>query len=101
MVYVAVVLPLLCGCRKDLCYDHESHSFSVKTDVAASWEQEWERTYAVDWEQEWNAAWRRGYDELRPEVSEGIRGVVYNPDGRFVENNLPAEGGRLPMSRLL
>ena len=98
MVYVAVVLPLLCGCRKDLCYDHESHSFSVKTDVAASWEQEWERTYAVDWEQEWNAAWRRGYDELRPEVSEGIRGVVYNPDGRFVENNLPAEGGRLPMS---
>ena len=61
MVYVAVVLPLLCGCRKDLCYDHESHSFSVKTDVAASWEQEWERTYAVDWEQEWNAAWRRVY----------------------------------------
>ena len=34
-----ILLLLTFGCRKDLCYDHELHSASVKTMVAADWEQ--------------------------------------------------------------
>ena len=54
-----LVLPLLTfGCRKELCYDHELHSASVKTVIAADWEQEWERAYDFDWEQNWkNIMW--------------------------------------------
>lgn len=33
-----ILLLLTFGCRKDLCYDHELHSASVKTVVAADWE---------------------------------------------------------------
>lgn len=93
-----LILPLLIfGCRKDLCYDHELHSASVKTVVAADWEQEWERTYDFDWEQNWNVLWGREYDELCPDIAEGIRALVYSDGGGFSENNLPADGGRLPM----
>ena len=52
-----ILLLLTFGCRKDLCYDHELHSASVKTVVAADWEQEWERVYDFDWEQNWNVLW--------------------------------------------
>ena len=92
-----ILLLLTFGCRKDLCYDHELHSASVKTVVAADWEQEWERTYDFDWEQNWNVLWGREYDELRPDIAEGIRALVYSAGGGFSENNLSAEGGRLPM----
>ena len=27
----------LTGCRKDLCYNHDEHSFSVKVDIVADW----------------------------------------------------------------
>ena len=92
-----ILLLLTFGCRKDLCYDHELHSASVKTVVAADWEQEWERVYDFDWEQNWNVLWGREYDELRPDIAEGIRALVYSAGGGFSENNLSAEGGRLPM----
>ena len=92
-----ILLLLTFGCRKDLCYDHELHSASVKTVVAADWEQEWERAYDFDWEQNWNVLWGREYDALRPDIAEGIRALVYSAGGGFSENNLSAEGGRLPM----
>ena len=92
-----ILLLLTFGCRKDLCYDHELHSASVKTVVAADWEQEWERAYDFDWEQNWNVLWGREYDELRPDIAAGIRALVYSDGGGFSENNLPADGGRLPM----
>ena len=41
--------------------------------------------------------WGREYDELRPDIAEGIRALVYSAGGGFSENNLSAEGGRLPM----
>ena len=44
---------VLTGCRKDLCYNHDEHSFSVKVDIVADWEQEWERMHDMDWEQNW------------------------------------------------
>ena len=95
---IALLCVLLTGCRKDLCYDHDTHSYGVKVHVAADWEQEWERTYEYDWEALWQESWGHLYDELRPEVADGIRAVVYTADGDYAENNLPSEGGRLPMN---
>lgn len=50
---LALLLLTATGCRKDLCYNHDEHSYSVKTVVQASWVQLWERTYSVDWEELW------------------------------------------------
>jgi len=95
---LALLLLTATGCRKDLCYNHDEHSYSVKIDLVAEWELEWERTYNFDWEELWLEEWERLYEEFRPEAAEGIRAVVYHTDGTYSESNLPAEGGRLPMA---
>ena len=43
----ALVMASLAGCRKDLCYNHDEHALTVKTDIAADWEREWERVACV------------------------------------------------------
>lgn len=91
-----LLLASLSGCRKDLCYNHEEHSMAVKTHVQAAWEQEWEREFHINWEEVWKEEWPREYDEFRPEVSEGIRAIVYT-DEKYAESNLNSEGGRLAM----
>lgn len=90
-----VLFPI--SCRKDLCYNHEEHSYSVKVNMVSEWEQEWERAYDYDWKQLWNGEWNRAYDDLRPEPADGIRVQVYTDDGQNIESNLSAEGGRLSM----
>lgn len=98
---LAALAVLPTGCRKDLCYDHDEHNYAVKVDAVASWEREWERSHAVDWESEWAGRGWDGwiaYDALRPDAADGIRCVVYKSDGIHSSNNLPPEGGRLPLS---
>ena len=88
----------LTGCRKDLCYNHDEHAYSVKVDILADWEQEWERMHDTDWEQNWLEDFSCGYDDLRPEVADGIRALVYADEGGdYSEYNLESTGGRLPM----
>ncbi len=89
-------LPVLAGCRKDLCYDHDEHGYAVRTYVAADWEILWHRAYEIDWESRWPAHWLP-YESLHPEVPDGIRAIVYKEDGGRSEYNLPPEGGRLYM----
>ena len=99
-VCAAALLVGLTSCRKDLCYDHDSHGASVKVDVTATWEQEWERDHGTGWEESWSGqGWDEwmAYNDLRPEVPDGIRAVLYTPSGTRDERNLPAEGGRLAM----
>lgn len=86
-----------CGCRKDLCYNHDEHALTVKLQAVPTWEQEWERMYDNDWKNEWKQKWGIAYDDLRPEPAEGIRAIAYGADGYYQEVNLPAEGGRLPV----
>ena len=90
-----LLMAALTGCRKDLCYDHDTHGLQVRLYVDADWEQEWERTYDYDWQQLWRNHWTYLYDDLRPGVPEGIRTVAYNENGRYAEGNLEAEGGRV------
>lgn len=90
---------LTTGCRKDLCFDHDEHALTVKTDIAADWEQEWERPYDMDWQGTWDELLMgRPYDDLRPEAAAGIRALVYSDGELIAENNLPATGGRLPLN---
>lgn len=96
MILVGLVT-LFTGCRKDLCYDHPDHAFSVQVDLSATWEQEWERGYQTDWEAMWNPAWSQSYDDLRPDVPAGIRARVYTGGAAENEANLSPEGGRLYM----
>ncbi|MCL1616609.1 DUF5119 domain-containing protein [Bacteroides sp. ET71] len=94
-----IILLLLSGCRKDLCYTHDEHGWAVKVNVVADWEQEWERMHETDWEQNWMEDFSCSYDELRPDVADGIRVLVYPDQGnRYNEYNLEAEGGRLSMA---
>lgn len=87
----------LAACRKDLCYEHETHSLSVKVDALVSYEQEWEREYGHDWKEEWRDDWSCSYDELRPGIRTGIRVIDYPAAGGFSENNISAHGGRIPL----
>ena len=32
------LVTLSSGCRKELCYNHDEHAYSVKVDVTATWE---------------------------------------------------------------
>lgn len=98
MALYAATLLLLGGCRKDLCYDHPDHAFSVQVDLTATWEQEWERSYQTDWQSVWNSAWPQRYDDLRPDVPTGIRARIYTGGIAENEGNLSPEGGRLYMN---
>lgn len=96
-VGVAAVFALMSCDHKELCFDHGAHSPSVKVSVLTDWEREWERTYDYDWKTNWNSAWGYTYDELRPSARSGIRATVYREGEYPSENNLPAEGGMLPL----
>lgn len=91
-----MLLFLLAGCRKDLCYNHDEHSLSVKVDAKVTWEQEWERAYDHQWTDEWDEAWTWSYDDLRPDVADGVRVVIYADEGESLgETNLSQAGGRI------
>lgn len=65
------LVTLSSGCRKELCYNHDEHAYSVKVDVTATWEREWERDHGRGWKNTWEGrgwnSWMT-YDDLRPEV---------------------------------
>ena len=89
---------LLFGCRKDLCYDHDMHGFSVRVNLLPEWEQEWERDYGMGWQDNWPAKHGMDYEDLRPDAATGIASFVYHDDGSHTERHLPGEGGLLPMT---
>lgn len=89
---------LMCtGCRKDLCYNHDEHSPSVRVFTEFSWDREWERPYGYEWKRDWPADWDVTYDELRPDPSQGVRALVYSSGKGYTEDNHPAGGGKLTL----
>ena len=90
---------LLSSCRKELCYNHWEHSMSVKADIRAAYEQEWELDCGCAWEDTWQTyGFNTGYDLLRPAVPGGLKVLVYNPDGKYEEVNGAPEGFLVRMS---
>ena len=93
---LSLLLVLLAGCRKDLCYNHDEHAMTVKVHAAVTWEQEWERAYDHQWTDEWDDGWALDYDDLRPEIADGVRVVIYADEGESLgQTNLEAGGGHI------
>lgn len=89
-----VVLPMLCSCRQELCYDH-----FPSLDVALSWEQVWERDYGMNHSGTWDGELHGfGYDALSPDLPEWVNLVKFKHDGSSEDNFLTIKGGHLSFS---
>lgn len=85
------------GCRKELCYNHAEHSWGVRVNIIPSWSQEWERPYGQNWQENWFPGFDMTYDDLRPEVSQGICMMVYGSDNTYDERHVASSGGVVEM----
>lgn len=92
-----ILVWLLTGCRKDLCYDHLDHAPGIYFDVKAQWEQKWEHDYGCNWKNNWQIDWKIAYEELNPKKALGIGVVVYGEEGIYLEDHLPQEGGKFTL----
>ena len=98
MLIAVLAATMLTGCRKDLCYNHDEHAPTTKANVSFEWEQEWERDYGANWTNNWNSEWKVNYDDLRPEIANGIHAIVYHPDDTRLEATIPIEGDIIPLT---
>lgn len=107
----------LTGCRKELCYDHESHGYNVSTRIIPEWELEWRRDMGMQAEMEdlysriatiyrASAGSKAGdgsgeiataalLEGVVPEPGEGIAAVSYHESGVISRRHLDSDGGLL------
>lgn len=103
LVSVVAVLLVFTSCRKGLCYEHDEHALTVKTEVQPQWMQEWENpyrgdSYGLNWKQIWETRnWPGDYNDFRPAVPNGIRCVIRTEGSRLISSNLKEIGGALNM----
>ena len=72
---------LLCGCRKELCYDHDMHGLNVRVVVQPEWECVWERDHGMNWDDNWaEERFGCGYEDLCPDPATGIAAFCYDGD---------------------
>lgn len=107
--YIIRYIPMLAGMmtvlssceHKELCFDHPEHAPKSQVSVEAKYEQEWQYTYngGTDWAAypTWEEAFGMKYDDLRPDIPDGLRVQVYNEDGSNNIVNIAPEGGIVPM----
>lgn len=94
MLGLSVLMP---GCRKELCYNHDEHSMSMKQYAAIEWERKWEYGLKHDWTQKWPWGLTYNYEDLIPDKAERVTALTY-VDGKVAgQTSFPAEGGRLPV----
>lgn len=85
------------SCRKELCYNHWEHASGVKADIDADYEQEWEIDNGSAWEQNWDEdLFGCAYDDLRPDIPDGLRLIIYRESGHE-ERNIDAAGELVPL----
>lgn len=98
-IFVICLLSLT-GCRKDLCYDHESHATKVRVHMTCDWLLKWERTVTTDWKSSWNNILGFSYESLVPAAGSSTTAYVYT-NGKIENKNMfnHAEGS-LPMNNL-
>ena len=89
---VSLLVMLLTGCRKELCYDHYEHAPGIHLDVKAQWEQVWERDYGCDWQNHWQSEWGCMYSAFTPRVPEGLRLRTYMAGKPQEVFNMESEG---------
>lgn len=93
-----IILTVLVGCRKELCYDHfHEVSLHLKVTYSLDWYLPWEE----NWEENWPAEWVTDWDKILPEEPEGVRLHVFDFGNKVPvsSHNLAYKGGRVAMNR--
>ncbi len=91
LIALVLVLPMLCSCRQELCYNHYP-----AMDLSFTWEQEWERDYGMAHESNWDSDFYGfGYHELKPVLPEWVTLVKYSDDQNPSEKYFTPKGGQL------
>lgn len=91
---VAVMLPMLASCRKELCYNH-----FAAVGLSLSWEQEWERDYGMSHKSNWNdGVYGMSYDALRPSMPEWVTLIRYSDKVDPEETSVSIYGGEFPVN---
>lgn len=85
--------------HKDLCYHHNEHAHKYHINVHADYRCDWEELTASDinWRENWPEHYLP-YEDLIPEIPDGLRVVNYPKDGGSKTSNIPAEGGIVYLS---
>lgn len=95
----AVLAMTLASCEQmEMCHHHpHSHVLNICSD----WQRVWEYRYdGPDWKAQWDdAGFQYSYDDLCPAVPEGLRAVIYRPDGQVESVNTDNSGGELMMQK--
>ena len=96
------VLSALTGCRKELCYDHETHGYNVTAHVIPEWELEWRRDYGFRADMEdmlediYHPSSTKGLlDGIEPVPGAGIASVSYHESGVVSRRHIDSDGGLL------
>ncbi len=80
-----LTLLALTSCEhKELCFNHDEHAPKTQTAVLISYEQEWQyRNEGTDWKEntEWQNLFGVTYNELYPDIPEGIRVQTFEKKG--------------------
>lgn len=93
-----LVLTVVMGCRKDLCYDHSDDEVEIQLEVVYSldWHLPWEINWNENWPEEWEADW----EKIHPREPESIRLHTFDADHEVpvINHNLDKNGGRIAMN---
>lgn len=92
-----IVLTVIMGCRKDLCYDHH---LGVDLQLEVVYSLNWYLPGEVNWEENWPEEWIVDWEKIRPRVPESIRLHAFDADdSQPVSNhNLAHNGGRVTLN---
>lgn len=93
---------MLASCEhKELCFDHDPHAPKLQVRIEASYQQEWQYDYQelTHWiaYPTWQESFGMAYDDLRPDLPEGLRVQLYNADASEEVLNLPPQGDVVSM----
>lgn len=112
----ALLTAVLTGCRKDLCYDHETHGYNVTARVLPEWELEWRRDMGMQEEMDAilhsiDTIYRASsgsraddvdersvlsiFADISPKPAAGIASVSYHESGVISRRHLGSDGGLL------
>lgn len=97
-----MMLGVLLSCNnKELCFNHFEHASRYATDVAITYHRYWEQAYEnnTDWSARWSSLGLGfAYDDLRPEIPEGVRLTSFNAAGVRTDINIEPMGEEVYLS---
>lgn len=98
---LAVGMFLFSSCdHKELCMDHDPHALKYQAEIEADYLQIWEyfNEGGINWKHQWPLNFDFTYESLNPGLPKGLRASVYNENGANRIENMPTNGGTLPLA---